>query len=47
MAVDTAHVTRLEKRLREGLQSRLQGTQVNGPADLEHRYPGNLNISFA
>eukprot|EP00955_Chlamydomonas_euryale_P016341 174670-Chlamydomonas_euryale.AAC.1 len=47
MAADTAHVTRLEKRLREGLSSRLSGTQLNGPADTRHRYPGNVNMSFA
>ncbi len=25
----------------------LQGVQLNGPEDLAHRYPGNLNMSFA
>mmetsp|Transcript_32349 Transcript_32349/g.71536 ORF Transcript_32349/g.71536 Transcript_32349/m.71536 type:complete len:461 (-) Transcript_32349:7-1389(-) len=47
MDADTRHVRRLEQRLREGLRSRLQGTQLNGPDDLTHRYPGNLNMSFA
>jgi cysteine desulfurase len=47
MAADTAHVMRLEARLREGITSRLQGVQLNGPADLAHRYPGNVNLSFA
>ena len=47
MAADSRHIQRLEKRLREGLQSRLAGTQLNGPADLAHRYPGNVNMSFA
>ena len=47
MAADHAHVTRLEARLREGITSRLTGVQLNGPADLAHRYPGNVNLSFA
>ena len=47
MEADSRHIQRLERRLREGLQSRLSGTQLNGPADLEHRYPGNVNMSFA
>lgn len=47
MAADEAHVRRLEKRLREGITSKLAGVQLNGPEDLEHRYPGNVNLSFA
>ena len=47
MEADSRHIRRLERRLREGLQSRLQGTQLNGPLDLAHRYPGNVNLSFA
>ena len=47
MAADEAHVRRLEARLREGIMQRLQGVQLNGPADLELRYPGNVNLSFA
>ncbi|KAI8463346.1 MAG: cysteine desulfurase [Monoraphidium minutum] len=47
MAADEAHVRRLEARLREGITSRLSGVQLNGPADLAHRYPGNVNLSFA
>lgn len=45
MERDLAHVTRLSRRLLNGLQSRLPHITVNG--DLEKRYPGNLNISFA
>lgn len=37
MAADTAHVRRLEARLRDGIASRLQGVQLNGPEDLRHR----------
>jgi cysteine desulfurase len=47
MAADEAHVRRLEARLREGITSRLTGVQLNGPDDLAHRYPGNVNLSFA
>jgi len=47
MEADSRHIRRLEQRLREGLQSRLSGTQLNGPVDLDHRYPGNVNMSFA
>jgi cysteine desulfurase len=47
MTVDSAHILRLEKRLREGLTSQLDGTQLNGPESVEFRYPGNVNISFA
>jgi len=47
MPFDSAHIQRLEARLRQGLQSQLQGVELNGPADLAHRYPGNLNLSFA
>lgn len=47
MEADSVHIKRLEKRLREGLESKLQGTQLNGPKDLAHRYLGNLNMSFA
>jgi cysteine desulfurase len=35
----------LRERLRNKLQSKLEETYVNG--SLEHRLPGNLNISFA
>lgn len=47
MVADDAHVRRLEARLREGITSRLSGVQLNGPEDLAHRYPGNVNLSFA
>jgi len=36
---------RLRERLREGIQSRVKDTYVNG--SLEHRLPGSLNLSFA
>ncbi|MEZ4367997.1 MAG: IscS subfamily cysteine desulfurase [Kofleriaceae bacterium] len=42
---EAARLSRLRDRLLAGLQSRLPETYVNG--SLEHRLPGNLNISFA
>mmetsp|Transcript_23348 Transcript_23348/g.59772 ORF Transcript_23348/g.59772 Transcript_23348/m.59772 type:complete len:473 (-) Transcript_23348:348-1766(-) len=47
MASDSAHIRALEARLHNGLKSQLQGVQLNGPEDLAHRYPGNVNMSFA
>ncbi|KAF5829919.1 pyridoxal phosphate-dependent transferase [Dunaliella salina] len=47
MAADTAHIIQLEKRLREGLMGQLTGVELNGPNNLQQRYPGNLNLSFA
>jgi cysteine desulfurase len=39
---------RLEQRLRDGIMSQLQGVVLNGPEDVaRHRYPGNVNLSFA
>jgi len=40
----TAHVLALRERLRLGILERIPGAAVNG--SLEHRLPGNLNISF-
>ena len=45
MERDTAHVTRLHKRLYDGCVAAIPHVEVNG--SVEHRYPGNLNISFA
>jgi cysteine desulfurase len=45
MADEAVRLERLRERLLHGLQSRLTETYVNG--SLEHRLPGNLNISFA
>jgi len=45
MATESARLLVLRERLRAGLQSRVKHTYVNG--SLEHRLPGNLNISFA
>jgi cysteine desulfurase len=45
MATESKRLLALRERLRAGLQSRITDTYVNG--SLEHRLPGNLNISFA
>jgi len=45
MADEAVRLRRLRDRLLHGLQAGLTDTYVNG--SLEHRLPGNLNISFA
>ena len=45
MPAETARLLSLRDRLLKGIQARLPEVYVNG--DLEHRLPGNLNISFA
>ncbi len=45
MAEEARRVLGLRERLRQGIEARVQNTSVNG--SLEHRLPGNLNISFA
>jgi len=45
MAEEAERVTRLREKLRRGLEQQLDLLTVNG--SLEHRLPGNLNVSFA
>ena len=45
MATEAPRLLALREKLRAGLQGRVSDTYVNG--SLEHRLPGNLNISFA
>ncbi len=45
MDTEARRLTRLRDRMLKGLMARLPEIYVNG--DLEHRIPGNLNISFA
>ena len=45
MASEAARLTKLRDRLLAGIQAQVSDTFVNG--SLEHRLPGNLNISFA
>jgi len=42
---EAKRLAKLQERMLKGLQSKLTDIVVNG--DLEHRIPGNLNISFA
>jgi cysteine desulfurase len=42
--VDSEKIYRLRERLRERIQSAIDETYING--SMEHRLPGNLNISF-
>jgi cysteine desulfurase len=42
---ESARLTALRDRFRDGILSRLSGVRINGHA--ERRLPGNLNISFA
>jgi len=45
MADEAVRLTHLRNKLLHGIQSQLDETYVNG--SLEHRVPGNLNVSFA
>ena len=45
MAGESAHLAALRERLKDRIMSRLDEVYVNG--SMEHRLPGNLNISFA
>eukprot|EP00252_Welwitschia_mirabilis_P013429 TRINITY_DN29535_c0_g1_i1.p1 TRINITY_DN29535_c0_g1~~TRINITY_DN29535_c0_g1_i1.p1 ORF type:complete len:458 (-),score=67.80 TRINITY_DN29535_c0_g1_i1:205-1578(-) len=45
MPFDERHVKSLQERLFKGIKSQLDGVEING--SMEHRYPGNLNLSFA
>jgi len=41
-----AAVRALQKHLIDRLQEQIQGVLLNGPADLQSRLPGNVNVSF-
>jgi cysteine desulfurase len=45
MEFDSEHIKKLSDKLNNKLLKELQEIYLNG--DKEHRYPGNLNISFA
>jgi cysteine desulfurase len=45
MVAESGRLFALRERLRNGIQSRVSDTFING--SLEHRLPGSLNISFA
>ena len=45
MPRETCHLAGLRNRLRDSIMSRLEEVYLNG--SMEHRLPGNLNLSFA
>jgi cysteine desulfurase len=45
MPKEACHLAGLRNRLKDSIMSRLDETYING--SMEHRLPGNLNISFA
>jgi cysteine desulfurase len=45
MAADSAHIKKLADRLVHGINSQLDAVTLNG--DDQHRYWGNVNLSFA
>jgi cysteine desulfurase len=45
MAEESERLRRLRDKLKDAITSRLEGTSINGSID--HRLPGNLNLSFA
>ena len=45
MGAEAKRLKKLQERMLEGLNAKLTDIVING--DLEHRIPGNLNISFA
>jgi len=45
MEFDSEHIKKLSDKLNNKLIKELEEIYLNG--DKEHRYPGNLNISFA
>ena len=47
MENDRRHVERLGQRLKDGIMRQLQSVVLNGAEDITHRYPGNINLSFA
>jgi cysteine desulfurase len=44
MLKESSHIAALRNRLRDSITSRVDETYING--SMEHRLPGNLNISF-
>ncbi|PYX62929.1 MAG: IscS subfamily cysteine desulfurase [Acidobacteria bacterium] len=45
MAIEAPHLAKLRSRLRDKIMGRLDDVYINGSMD--HRMPGNLNMSFA
>lgn len=47
MVSDTAHIRAMADRLYHGITSQCDGVVLNGPQSTEHRYVGNMNLSFS
>ena len=45
MEFDSQHINRLSKKFYDKIKENIKEIYLNG--DEQHRYPGNLNISFA
>ena len=45
MPYDEIHIRGLQQRLLQGIMSKIDGVVING--SMEHRYAGNLNLSFS
>lgn len=47
MAADTEHIRSLADRLYQGITAKCDGVVLNGPLSTDHRYVGNMNLSFS
>ena len=47
MVSDTAHIRAMADRLYHGITSQCDGVVLNGPQSTDHRYVGNMNLSFS
>lgn len=47
MEYDTEYITRLSNKLIDGIQAKCEMVTINGSDNLEHRYAGCVNLSFA
>ena len=47
MVSDTAHIRAMAERLQHGITSQCDGVVLNGPQSTDHRYVGNMNLSFS
>lgn len=47
MVADTEHIRSLADRLQKGITEKCDGVVLNGPQSTDHRYVGNMNLSFS
>lgn len=47
MQNDRKHIEKLGHRLKQGIMDKLDSVVLNGAEDIQNRYPGNINLSFA